>query len=48
MFSIIATDYENHVNRERALESLNNLSNQICKDFELIILNISCKNFTSV
>jgi len=46
MFSIIATDYENHVNRERVLESLNNLSNQICKDFELIIVHDGPKSIS--
>lgn len=39
MFSIIATDYENYVNRDRVKEGLQCLSNQISKDFELIIVH---------
>jgi glycosyltransferase involved in cell wall biosynthesis len=38
-FSIIATDYEPYVPRDRMLEGLKSLANQTFKDFELIIVH---------
>jgi len=38
-FSIIATDYEPHVPRDRMLQGLRSLQNQTFKDFELIIIH---------
>ena len=38
-FSIIATDYEPYVPRDRMLEGLNSLAAQTFKDFELIIVH---------
>lgn len=38
-FSIVATDYEPYVPRDRMLEGLNSLAAQTFKDFELIIVH---------
>jgi len=38
-FSIVATDYESYVPRDRMLEGLKSLSNQSFQDFELLIVH---------
>jgi glycosyltransferase involved in cell wall biosynthesis len=38
-FSIVATDYEPYVPRDRMLEGLRSLKNQTFKDFELVIVH---------
>lgn len=38
-FSIVATDYEPYVPRDKMLEGLKSISNQTFKDFELIIVH---------
>lgn len=44
MFSIVSTDYEYHVKRDRAIEGLSSLSRQTYKDFELIMVHDGPKN----
>lgn len=46
-FSIIATDYEPYVPREKMLQGLRSLSSQIYKDFELIIVHDGPKTTSS-
>ena len=43
-FSIIAVDYEHHVNREGMRQGLKTLANQSFKDYELIVIHDGPKN----